>query len=608
MIESAVAAAVTDRLEPIDPSPDWIVALTTDPTGRIDAGGVAWAERGPLRVFVDGVLYDRDALARDSGESVHAPDARLLAAGFARHGDALIARLRGRFVVVVVDTTRNVATVIRDHVGSHPVFYATARGALLLSSSQQALLAQPGVSRDLNRIALADHLCQRWPMLDETYYAAIKRVPPGCRLVLERGRLRVERYWNQFDGPVQYLSAAEADRFDEHFARAVGRCFGDGRVGIFLSGGLDSVSVAAMAADHARQAGDQHPVALSLGFPHRDCDERPVQTAVAERLGMPQELMPFDAAAGERGLLETGLELSAQLGTPLFNTWFPAYLALARQGTAHGVKTILTGEGGDEWLTVSPYLCADLIRQGDLAGLVRMARSWHRSVNTKWFWVTWGTVWRFGLRPLVGSAAAALGGERWDRNRTQRRLAGDPSWITPDPGVRRAQAERAQSRVVDARPANGFYARELQWFVGDPLMSIFFEEQHELGRQCGVRFAHPYWDADLVEHLYRTPPEVLLRGDRTKGLVRNAVERRFPGLGLASQRKVLAFSFFASKAGEARRLAPLYTDFTALADLGIVEPAGAKGFVDGAFERSPRTMVQAWRLVTLEAWARAQHQ
>ena len=312
-------------------------------------------------------------------------------------------------------------------------------------------------------------------------------------------------------------------------------------------------------------------------------------------------------AAGSHGLLGEGLELNKRLGAPLFNTWMPAYLTLARRARQQNVRTILTGEGGDEWLNVSPYLSADLLRRGDLAGVIRLARTWHRSFNARWFWVTWSTLGPSACGRWPARSALRSTRQGWDKDRAERRVAVDPAWIAPDTEVRREQKHRAQAKVVDARPEGGFYARELRAFLNDPLMSLFFEEQHGLGREVGVRFQHPYWDPDLVEHMYRTPPEILTRGNRTKGLVRAAVHRRFPGLNFEVQRKVLAFSFFASVAApEAKKLAPRYTDFRALADLGVVEPEGARAFVAGAFDRSPRTMVQAWRLVTLEAWARAQ--
>jgi asparagine synthetase B (glutamine-hydrolysing) len=584
----------------------WVVRIPLS-GGPLDVTGVPFVTRGPLSVFIDGVLYDRRDLAAACGLSERASDAELLIEGFARQGDRLIGKLRGAFAVVFVDRERGLATVIRDPVGSHPAFYTTVGDAILVSSSQQALLAQPGVSRRLNAAVMADHLCQRWPQVHETYFEAITRLAPGSRLIVERSKVRVERYWNKFDGPVDFLSHAEADRFDERLSVAVERCFGRGRIGVFLSGGFDSVSVAAVAADHARKSGQQDPMALSLGFPHPECDERFVQTGVARQLGLSHDLIGFMEAAGPRGLLGEGLALNERLATPLFNTWFPAYLTLARRGVQHGVGTVITGEGGDEWLNVSPYLSADLIRRGNLVGLYNLARTWHRSFNTQWFWVSWSTLWAFGLKPLVGAGVSTVSGDWWDRNRAARRVASDPAWIAPDARLKSEQARRALAKVVDARPAGGFYARELRAFVDDPLMSLFFEEQHELGREAGVRFQHPYWDADLVEHMYRTPPDVLTRGNRTKGLVRAAIDRRFPGFGFKVQRKVLAFSFFADVATqEARRLASNYTDFAALGGLGIVEPAGARAFVEGAFDSTPRTMVQAWRLVTLESWARAQ--
>lgn len=586
---------------------DWVLQLTVDGVGRVEASGVPFIGRGPFQVFVDGVLHDRDELAQTAGLPRHRPDGELILAAYERYGDALIPRLRGSFAIAIVDQVRNLATVVRDPVGSHPLFYTQARSSLVLSSSQPALLAYPGVSRRLNRVALADQLCYRWPGVDETYFEALKRVAAGCRLIFEPGRVRVERHWERFDGPVDFLSAAEADRFDERLDRAVRRCFGEGRVGIYLSGGFDSVSIAAVAADYARMAGEEDPLALSLAFPHPECDEKDIQQSVAQQLDLPQELVGFHEAAGPRGLFGECLELNKRTGSPLFNTWMPGYLTLARLGRRQGVRTILTGEGGDEWLNVSPYLTADLIRRGDLAGVVRMARTWHRSFDSNWYWVARGTLWSFGVRPLASAALSAVMGDSWDRNRTARRLKADPPWVAPDRNIRAEQKRRALEKVADARPTGGFYARELRAFISDPLQTLLFEEQHEIGRSVGVRYQHPYWDADLVEHMYRTPPRILTRGNRTKGLVRAAVARRFPALGFESRRKVLAFTFFASLAqAQAKALVPRYSNFSALSDLGVVDAAQARAFLEGAFDQAKKARALAWRLIVLEAWARAQ--
>jgi hypothetical protein len=253
---------------------------------------------------------------------------------------------------------------------------------------------------------------------------------------------------------------------------------------------------------------------------------------------------------------------------------------------------------------VSPYIAADLIGRGDLAAALRMARTWHGGFNAGWRAIARQALWTFGLRPWLGAACSAVAGAAWDRNRAARMVTHDPSWIAPDPALRREQKRRASALVPEARPKSGFYVRELRTFLRDPLMPWFFEEQYELGRSIGVRYQHPYWDADLVEHMYRTPPAVLTRGGRTKALVRTAVDRRFPGLGFGNQRKVMAFAFFGSLASPALlRLASEYWDFRVLGSLGVVEPAAARAFVQAAPGRSPRTIFQAWRTIALEAWA-----
>src|SRR4030095_5286864 len=202
-----------------------------------------------------GLLHDREDLAALGGGALSGTDAELVLAAYERSGRDVIARLRGSFVVAIVDRVRNLAVVARDPVGSHPVFY-TQRGARVqISPSQHTCLAEPVASRTRNPTALADNLCQRWPSVEETYFDAIKRVPPGCFLTIGPNGTRIDRHWNRLTDPVDFLSVAEAYRFDEQLARAVRRCFDGGRVGIFLSGGFDSVSGAGGAGGHGTRAG-----------------------------------------------------------------------------------------------------------------------------------------------------------------------------------------------------------------------------------------------------------------------------------------------------------------------------------------------------------------
>jgi asparagine synthase (glutamine-hydrolysing) len=585
----------------------WVLSVQWDGSGRVSLAGVPTVSRGPLSIFFTGVLADLGDWRREIGAPSEFTPAEIVSVLLERHRTALFSRLRGSFVVAFADQQRSEACVARDPLGSHPLFHAAAGDARLFAATPLPLVRDPRVGRALNRAALADHLCKRWPDRQESFFEGVKRVPPGWAVQCRQTSVTPQRYWNPVGDRIEWLPAAEADRFDERLDRAVDRGLEQGAAGIFLSGGFDSVSVAAVAADRCRRASRPSPIALSLGFPDPDCNEEPVQRSVAQTLGLPLHLVPFREAVGARGLLAPALDLNADLAAPCFNTWAPAYAPLVRYATSQGVHTILTGEGGDEWLGVTPFLAADMLRRGQLAGVWRLALATRRSYRLSWPAVLRGTLWRYGLRPLAGLLASRVAGARWDVSRARRVHQAIPSWVAPDPVIRRAQWERALHSLAPADPAGGFYSRESKLFLDHPLTSWLFEEQYQFGHRFGIRYVHPYWDPDLLVHAYRTNPEQLNRGGRSKGLVRSTVARRFPELGFERHRKVTALGFFASLCRrEGPPLGEQHADFGALGALGVVDPAGARAFMRQAWLGSPKDIGRAWNLVNLESWARTQ--
>jgi asparagine synthase (glutamine-hydrolysing) len=585
---------------------DWVLSFDLSELGRVVPDGVRWEELGPFRGFVQGVLFDRDDLAGSS--QPNCSDAKLVLHAYAREGEAALARLRGSFIVAIVDGARGRAILARDPMGSHPLFYVETGSCVLFAATPGRLLDWPGVSREFNRAAIADHLCNRWPDPHETFFKAVRRVPPGSRALLASGRLRFDRYWDPapVDRPMQWLTAEEASHFDDVFERAVKRCLCHGQTGILLSGGLDSISVAAAAAESARASGQSLPLALSLGFPDPECNEQERQVAVARGLGLRQILLGFDEALGSRPLLRQTLELSAKAAAPILGVWQPAYLALLCCARLDGVRTILTGDGGDDWLNVTSYYAADLIRRGAVLELAEFLGTLRRSNRISPFALVRNVVWRRGLRPLAGMALHRLLPEVHAAGRVKRFLAGDPAWLALDPHLQVEHQHRAARAMAVSDPSRGFYIRDLQTGLEGTLISWDAEERHEQGRQIGVRFRQPFLDPDLIEFLCRTPPRLLNEGGRSKGLVRQTMAKRFPGLGLDRQRKVWATWFFESMLlREGPALADLAGDFPALSDLGIVNGAALAAFIREALMQPGPRLQQIWQAINLEIWLRA---
>jgi asparagine synthase (glutamine-hydrolysing) len=579
----------------------WILAVPrrgAPPQPAADGGG-SYASDGVRAVLFDGVLFDGG-------------DARAVLDAYRVHGDDVVSRLAGRFALVLWDAEREVVLCARDPLGTRPLFYAEVGGELRLSPSLAALRRSPGVPDELDRVVVAEHAILRWHEPEETLFRGIRRVPPGHVLRLTRGGRTLRRYWDPSPkSPGDWIGGDEVERFEELFARAVERCLLGGPVGIYLSGGLDSVSVAALAAERSGAAGRDAPLALSLRFPHPDCDEEQLQRAVARELGLPQLLVGLEEASGPLGVLGSAVELSECWPVPLLNYWLPAYQTLGLEARARGCTAVLSGTGGDEWLSVSPYYAGDLLRRGDLRSVYRLWRNLSRSNPISQFLLLRNIVWRYGARDMLsGYASATLeriapGVRR--RHRMRRIAEATPDWVAPDPELRRQLDERALR--YRAEPTTGsLYQRELDDALNHPLMSIEVEETYEAGRRLGVELLQPFWDPDLITFLVRVRPEVLGRGGRSKAMVRRMLERRFPELGFERHKKVVATRYSAElMLDEGRKIwgamgGPVALSALDAVDFSSVEWAAKRTF---AGQNGP-DVHRLWYILSLEGWLRGQ--
>jgi asparagine synthetase B (glutamine-hydrolysing) len=358
------------------------------------------------------------------------------------------------------------------------------------------------------------------------------------------------------------------------------------------------------AADLATDAGVEPPVALSLVFPDGESNEETIQSGVARQLGLEQVLVHFDEAAGARGLLAAALAQGACWPQPMWNLWSPAYTALARHAVARGRQVILTGRGGDEWLTISPYLLADQLKRGDFSGAWRLIQMRRRSNNLRGVRDTARLVWTTAGRPLGSAAMDAMAPAAWHQRRRRRLLLERPDWVAPDPAIRRAMDERIDRWIDPARPAGGFYHREGQTAIRHPAVSHDMEETQEFGRRLGLHVLHPYWDIDLLVMLHRVPPDLLMRDGRSKWLVRRRLAKRLPGLGLEQRGKVYAgYVFQGVMEREAPRAWQALGGARTLARMGVVRSADIQSQAQPQrLMQRPKGAGHLWTLMNFENW------
>jgi asparagine synthase (glutamine-hydrolysing) len=547
----------------------------------------------PLHVTEDGI-----ALLVD-GEGV---DADGLATGIRRTGLGALERLTGIFAIFLWNPETSTFVAVRDAIGIHPLYYARSGDIVLVSAFVGALLEQPGVDRAVDVAAAATTLAGARLEIDETFFRGVRRVPPGHALTISQGAPRVFRWWDPGEPDSdRAILPTEADReFDELFATAVDRQLPECGIGIFLSGGIDSAAIASMAAERSTLRGIPAPLGLALMVDHPELDEEANQRAIASDLGLELVSTSLEAAVGPAGLLAATLAVSRSESLGPADIIQPVYDRLARDAVARHRTSIMSGQGGDEWLMPPLAYASDRMRRIDLVALARLWRAWHDYLPSRPPRAEAAALlWTNGLRPLVRATALGLGSAR-DRLRLGV-LDELPSWLDPERSLRSEVADRvAAARRPPA--ASKLYRCERRMLLDRPDRPGLTEACFAAHLRTGVRVAMPLLDQEVVRYLYRLPPELLVSGGRAKALARATIAERLPSFGGGWGRTVSGVSYYGNLI--ARELPAAWAETGGpqlLADLGVVD-ADALG---DAVRRGDGVAAAAWGSLNLDVWLRA---
>jgi asparagine synthetase B (glutamine-hydrolysing) len=522
-------------------------------------------------------------------------EAEAVLRAYLRDGEHALRGLAGWFTLVVWDARAEVLFVVRDPLGIQSVFYASLTSEFRVSPTRDALL-RSGVPAEPNAPAIAAYLMGYPPSAGETFFTAISRLPPGHMLTLRSAAARVERYWDPSQEVRPAANEDAAARLEELLRAAVGRCLAIGQAGVFLSGGLDSALVAAIAADLCREHGSPPPLALTILFTGTDVDEEPTQRAVASGLALEQVAMTPQEAVGRDRVLLAALELAADSSSPP-ELLQPIYDRLTLVARERGFAVLLSGAGGDEVLMPPPTYASERFCSLDVPTLAQLGRAsldyWPGATRRS---VVRSLVIRRGVRPLlVAGAAAILGRVAPDRLRRLREVRAarlTPEWLVPDPKLRSAAISRR------SRPAR---------FLDDVSLSYVGEQAYETRRRLRVHTLAPLLDPDVVAFLSSLEPRRLIARGKAKALAREVLVSRLPHMAWSWPRTVYADSLWRQAlVREGAHAWSALGGAPTLAELGIVDPTllGARVCSHGT-SIPRREVAQACRALILEKWMRS---
>jgi len=459
-------------------------------------------------------------------------DTEVLLQLYLQLGPDFVRHLEGEFAFVLVDRRNGQTMLARDRFGVKPLFVSEKNGLLLFGSEAKAILAHPWCDRQLNLTVLNRELHGCF-LPQDTLFTGISAVEPGTYMLVSRARTITRRYADldpEAAGTLQLTFEEAVDALDGTLSEAVRQRFhGDAPVGGFLSGGIDSATVAALARSNLKAQLSVYTIDFT-GTPESECA---AAAQTAQELSLRHVTQPVSAAD-----LEEAFESSvwhAEMSVP--NPHGAAKMLLAGRAK-QDVKAVLTGEGADELhggyayfdhaaLLASAAAGSDeaalsqfLARHGPRDGVLGAIKPVHRQ---RLAWSKSGGTPYAAMRAHVARWGARL----LTTGDFRRQVQDQPAQALLD----WLSARSPQARILDDVTLSRFVAL----YTDLPRYNLtFLGDRMEMAG--GLEGRLPYLDSRVVDLLWRLPPEFHRQNGEAKRVLRAVLARRLPRASLRAKR------------------------------------------------------------------------
>jgi asparagine synthase (glutamine-hydrolysing) len=503
------------------------VALGHRRLSIIDVGGGAQPlsnEDDSIWITYNGELYNELPLRRGLEARGHTyrtgTDTETLVHLYEEQGTLLPRALNGMFAFAIWDSRRGRLFLTRDRMGQKPLYYAELDGGgFVFGSEPKALLRHPAVSRELDLDSLERYLFYEYLPAPHTIWRSMRKLPAGHSLVWENGRVRIDRYWTAAEPqPAAEPFEPTAIHFWSEFRDAVGRHRrSDVPLGVFLSGGIDSSSVAAAVCEIESA---RNVRTFSIGFDDPSFDESPHARAVARHLGTQHHERQFSIESVQELLPEVATWLDEPFGDA---SVLPTYLL--SQFAREEVTVILGGDGADELLAGYPTFRAEsaarLFRRmpraaRELAAMaVRQLPVNHRNFSLD-----------FKLKQFVKGAGEtpALAHQRWLGSFSGAEIA-----VLLQSGSHLIDVEAEHVARATALPASADALTRSLWLYQDTyLPDDILTKVDRASMACGLEVRAPFLDTALVQTMQALPSAFKARGNESKRILKQAALPKLP--------------------------------------------------------------------------------
>ncbi len=538
------------------------------------------------------------ALAKRAEDVGHA-DALLN--GMEQYGLAVLDHLRGQFAIAIVERRSSRLTLAVDRLGVSSLCWAAVGNGLVFGATTSSVRAHPAVSTSISFQSIHDFFCVDVVMAPATIYAEISKLLPAQRLTFEAGRVQREFYWQmpyRTDGPRDVTGLSE--ELHRLLRQAVRRCLDaedPGAVGAFLSGGLDSSTVAGLLAEE----GGRGAKTFTIGFDENAFDEMEYARCATEHFGTEQHqytLTADDAVALLPRLAEAYDEPFAN------SSAVPAYYC-ARMARDLGTDCLLAGDGGDELFGGNKRYVHQKIFNS-YQHLPEVLRK--RLVEPVAFAVD-SVPYLLKLARFIRTSNEPMP-ERMRTDDPFRKIdRGDVLTGELLAAVDHAAIDNAEREVFERTASTDIVQRMMHL---DLQITLADNDLRKVSRMCmladiGVRY--PLLDDDLVEFSARVPPEVMIRRFKLRSFYKAALSGWLPQKIIDKKKHGFGMPY-----DDWPRTNPQFRELShdccrTFRDRGYLRPE----FVDRldptvGGEDVPKLKGMLWSILVLELWLRADEQ
>jgi asparagine synthase (glutamine-hydrolysing) len=559
-------------------------------------------EDNTLQLVCNGEIYNSPELRKELKSRGHqfktGTDVEVILHLYEEHGDDCVKYLRGMFAFAIWDSRNRRLYIARDHLGQKPLFFCRHNGAFAFASEAKSILASEIVKPEIDLEGLWHYLSLRFMPDNHSMFKFVQKLPAAHYLVYENSRITINHYWDvDFKNKLNASEEDLTDQLDELLLETVkGHLLSDVRVGAFLSGGIDSGTVASMMA----VLGEKNLPNFSIGTKEKEFDELPFARLVSEKYGMEAHEKII-----EPDLIHTIPSMIYHMDEPADPFGFGVYL-VSEMASEH-VKVVLGGDGGDENFAgydrysgqrLVDYYCLlpNWFRQHIVKKITdRIPESFgYKSLAQKAAWVNEMSLFSGGDR-----YAQSLGVLRFTQE-SKRKLftasaineLGDPS--SSEKILKYFNAENAD-HVVDKMLYTDLMTR-----IPDHLLTI----GDRMTMAHSLESRAPLIDYKVVEFAATLPANIKLKGNNLKYILRQVAKRYLPPEVTRLKKQGFRFPLGIWFRTDLKEFLLRLFEQSRFVELGLFE----KSYIDNLLEEHISGKVdhnyRIWVLLNLEYWYR----